>query len=323
MGDRIEFPHNQRMSKMYFDEAIAFMDEEEDEKALEKIQKIYAYDKSPDIVQLYASILAVLGRYEEALEMADTEKDLFINSGDFVMTYTVLLLLAERYMEAEYIIGKNIRKSLPSDQKNWQELYDWVKTAQRDAIENQRLRNESVKEMLLEIENYSIEEQFVLLKEAKSLNLSDLQEVAEVLFANSYISGQMQRFFLEILIEKQDPREYDFVHLKSFKTVKPSELYIFREDPHIKKVFAEVTKQLEKYPTLFQSVHVEVMSDLLRLYPFVDETVPDIPYFVNYYVTYYDVNNLVAEKMMASTEAQETVDEWLQFLNKIAGRTKK
>ena len=56
MGNRIEFPHNNRMTQLFFEEAYDYILEKDQEKALDKIRMIYSYNKSAETVYLYSVI---------------------------------------------------------------------------------------------------------------------------------------------------------------------------------------------------------------------------------------------------------------------------
>ena len=170
------------------------------------------------------------------------------------------------------------------------------------------------------MDRYSLMEQVQLIEEAHSLELKDLQEVANQLLNHPYIPGQIQRGFLEVLIEKGDEQQYPFSWFNQMKKVCPKDLNTFNDLPVLQEIDWLLEEKLQKNPSLFQMIRTEIINDFLMLYPFVEETITDTSYWVDLYIAYFkDLNSSDLDNSPTNPE-QERLQQWFQQLNQIAQR---
>lgn len=317
MGKRIEFPHNNRMTQLFYEEAYDYILEKNQEKALDKIRMIYSYDKSAETVFLYSVILAANERYSAALDMANTKKSYYFEDESRLMRYTTLLIYNCQFIEAENIILNKSDRIYPENRKLWDEVYEIFKIVQKEYIIHIESLIEETKDKLHNLEKYTYSEQKEIMENAKLLKLTDLQKVAPKIFNSPVLDMLTQRSFLEVLIAKEDPTTYKIRDYNEYREIVPKYSYLLIEHPYINAICDEVSKRLEKNPTLSDMLHREILSVLSLFYPFIEEAVPDIQYFVNYFVQKYDINDTVTKDIEVKTIAQEKVDETIDILNQM------
>ena len=317
MGDAIEFPHNQRM---YFEEAQRALAENQLEKALEVIKKVYDKDKGPEVIHLYSTILTLMEDDEPALDIAREQETFFLAHEEYAISYVLLLIKNKMYIEAETIINENLENEHSTFIQHWQQINVELNRHREESIRLQEQKNQKTKDGLLNLETYQPIQQHQILKDAQDLALVDLQEVAPKIFLSPFINGMLQRSLLEVLIMKQDDKEYLFTWFNQQRLIKPNELIEFEQDSDLNNILLELEKRTEKQPDLKESIQTELINDLLILYPFIGEVVTDIPYFVNYYISTYDPNQLIAKDTQPETEEQSALYDWIQYLNQLSGR---
>lgn len=317
MGDRIEFPHNERM---YFEEAQRALAENQLEKALEAIEKVYDKDRGPGVIHLYSTILALMEDDETALDIASEQKDFFLAHEEYAISYVLLLIKNQMYLEAETIINENLEDEHSTFIQHWQQTNAELIRHRDESIRLQEQKNQKTKEALMNLETYQSIKQQQILEDARDLALVDLQEVAPKLFMSPFINGMLQRSLLEILITKQDDKDYLFTWLNQQRKIKPIALTEFEQDPDLNNILLELGQRTEKQPDLKEPIYTELINDLLILYPFIGEVVTDIPYFVNYYISTYDPNQLIAKDTQPETEEQRALYKWIDYLNQLSGR---
>lgn len=317
MGDTIEFPHNQRM---YFEEAQKALVENQLEKALEAIKKVYDKDKGPGVIHLYSTILTLMEDDETALDIAREQEAFFLAHEEYAISYVLLLIKNQIYLEAETIINENLENEHSTFIQNWQQTNVELNRHREESIRLQEQKNQETKDGLMNLETYQPIKQHQILEDAQDLALVDLQEVAPKIFLSPFINGMLQRSLLEVLITKQDDKEYLFTWLNQQRKIKPRELIEFEQDPDLNNILLELEKRTEKQPDLKEPIQTELINDLLILYPFIGEVVTDIPYFVNYYISTYDPNQLITKDTQPETEEQSVLYDWIQYLNQLSGR---
>ena len=317
MGDTIEFPYNQRM---YFEEAKNALAENQLEKALEAIIKVYDKDKGPEVIHLYSTILTLMEDDETALDIARDQEDFFLAHEEYAITYVLLLIKNKMYLEAETIIDDNLDNQHSTIIQHWQQANVELNKHREESIRLQEQKNQETKDGLINLDTYQPIKQHQILEDARDLALIDLQEVAPKIFLSPFINGMLQRSLLEVLITKQDDKEYVFTWLNQQRTLKPNELSEFDQDPKLNKILFELEKKTEKQPDLKEPIQIELINDLLILYPFINEVVTDIPYFVNYYISTYGSDNLSINDIQPKTAEQNALYDWIQYLNQLSGR---
>lgn len=176
---------------------------------------------------------------------------------------------------------------------------------------------EETKDKLQNLEKYTYSEQKEIMETAKLLKLTDLQQVAPKIFNSPVLDMLTQRSFLEVLISKEDPTTYKIRDYNEYREIVPKDSYILIEHPYIRAISTEVEARLDKNPALNDMLHREIISVLSLFYPFIEEAIPDIQYFVDYFVEKYDINDTVTKDIEVKTVDQEKVDETLAILNQM------
>lgn len=317
MGETIEFPHNQRM---YFKEAKRALEANQLEQALEAIKNVYDKDKGPEVIHLYSTILSLMEDDETALDIANEQRAFFLKQEDYTISYVLLLIKNKHYLEAETIIIENLENTQSILALQWQQANEELIRHRAESIRLQEQKNQGVKQALMRLETYQPVKQHEIIEGSRELPLLDLQEVAPKIFMSPFINGMLQRSLLEILIIKRDDEEYLFTWLNQQRTVKPIELTEFEQDTELNRILLELNQRTEKQPDLKEPIYTELISDLLVLYPFIGEIVTDIPYFVNYYISMFDPNQLIARNSHPENEEQRTLLKWIEHLNQLSGR---
>lgn len=317
LGDKIEFPHN---SQMYLKQALACVGQEKHEKALEYIAKAYELDKRNHINHFYTITLSTLERYEEALEIANEQKSFYLGSEQDALLYTMLLIKNNQFLEAEHLIQQNNLQLDSLLDQEWGNLKKELNLKRELVNFEIEMRKKTTKSRLTDIGQYTPMEQSEIIQHAMDLDLSDLQSFASMIFSNPFISGQIQRSYLEVLIEKNDTNNYSFSWFNQSKLISPNELFLFRETPTVQKIDEILEDKLHKYPSLFEIVKNEVINDLLLLYPFIEETITDLNFWINCYIEQFDYSKELALDTAPVDPEQEEMKRWIENLNVIAQR---
>lgn len=316
MSNKIEFPYN---NKMYLRKAIKYIEHNQFEKAEEYIHKVYETNSTIYVNRIYTLILYTLGKHEEAYDIAREYKQSYLEDENQVFMYVRLLIKNRQFIEAESVIQNNMEIDLVNKDK-------WEKINQELEMEREQLKllferqREETKGKLREIENHSMFEQSEILKNAKKLTLEDLQEVAGNIFNHPFISGHIQRAFLELLIEKNDKNKYSFTWFNKIKVICPNNLKSFDQEPIIFEIMQNLEMKLQKSPSMIEGVKAEIISDLLLLYPFIDEVIIDVEYWVDTYISMFDSFEEYNLSVNPENEDQEQQQQWIERLNLLAQR---
>lgn len=317
LADKIIFPLD---SAAYLRKSRKYLKEGKDEEALHSIEKAYELNKDIQINLYYVLMLSQLERYEEALDIMSKEKHFYTNNESHALFYTKVLIKVQRFIEAEYIIQKYKNDPATIHERAWNySEQDLIEEREKTNIELS-VRRENIKRSLRELEQYSHMVQVRKAKDAQILDLPELQEVAPVILISSAISETVQRSFLELLIQKDDQNIYSFQWFNQIKKVCPAELPKFSEIELVDEISKMIEEKLVKYPDLEIRVKIEMMHDLLLLYPFIDETITDVDFWVDAYINTLDFFNYVKIKPMIITEEQQEMMKWIDYLNTIAQR---
>lgn len=317
MGEKIEFPFN---NEMYLKQATMCIERDDYEQALIYMKKIYATEKTYAMNYFYVSILFSLERYIEALEIADEYKNDYLKSDGYILMYTLLLIKNYQFLEAEAIIQQKKKDPLLLHEQEWQNIQQQLQH-EREAFQIELdLKRKETKNKLLQMDHYPLIEQAQLIEASDILKLEDLQEIADQLLNHPYISGQIQRGFLEILIKKGDKKQYSLSWFNQMKKICPKDLKLFNELPILQEIDFLLEDKLQKNPSLYQVIKNEIINDLLMIYPFIEETITDTSYWIDLYVTYFNkLTSFDLEKTPVSSE-QESLQQWFQLLSQIAQR---
>ena len=319
LGDRIEFPFNNRM---YFEQAVEAFEKSDFDQALEYIEKVYANDKGNKVNHFHTLILYSLERFEDALEIANEQKDFYYNNEKSLLLYTTILIKNRLFLEAEVLIQENIKDKTSMFSTEWENLEKELHLERelvKFKLEKQKKRT---KRELIELENYSPMKQAEILGNAEELDLKDLQEVARIIFGNPHVTGMTKRAYLEILVKKEDTNTYGFPWFNQQKELAPSQLSVFDQNPIVNQVIQQLEMEAQKVPSLLEVIKIELMNDLLMLYPFIEEVITDVDYWVEAYISNFDPSNLIEKDTVELSESEETMEQWMDHLNQISQRNK-
>lgn len=317
MGNRIDFPLN---NKMFLQKALNSLEKAHFEEALNYIAKVYETDKSTWINYIYASVLHNLNRNDEALELANEQKDTYLEHERYRLLYTLLLIKNHQFLEAEVIVQGNlntIKNQYPAE---------WIKIAHELKVERDTLNlkidilKKQTKSKLSRMVEYSRTEQNDIIRNAQLLDLSDLQGLAQQLFLSPDIPQLIKNAYLEVLVKKGDSRSYTLSWLNRQKEVVPRELSLFEEDSIVKTMDALLADKLQELPSVVELVKIELLNDLLLLYPFIDEVIKDVDYWVDHYINYFDPNNILEIDTTPLSLEQVECKKYLDYLDIIAQR---
>lgn len=316
MSNKIEFPYN---NKMYLRKAIKCIEHNQFEEAEEFIHKVYETNSTLYVNRIYTLVLYTLEKYEDAFDIASEYKQSYLEDENQIFMFVMLLIKNHQFIEAESVI-QNKAEIEPLNKKKWENIKQELETEREQLnlkIERQR---EETKAKLREIENHSIFEQSEILKNANRLMLEDLQEVARNIFNHPFISGHIQRAFLELLIEMNDENKYSFTWFNEVKEICPNDLKVFDQEPIIYKIIQNLEMKLQKSPSMIEGIKAEVINDLLLLYPFIDEVVTDIDYWVDTYISLFDSFEEHNRPVELENDEQVQLRRWIERLNLLAQR---
>lgn len=317
LGNTIKFPLD---SAAYLRKGRLLFKEGKNEEALILIEKAYELNKEIEINVFYAFMLSRFERYEEALEIMDQEKSMYLNSESHASLYTEMLVNTQRFIEAEYIIQKYKQDPTKIDEHTWENLEQALVEERKLANLKADARRKEIKKSLRELEQHSHMVQVRKIKEAEVLDLSELQEVAPIILISADISGTVQRYFIELLIQKGDKNVYSFMWFNQIKEVCPVELTKFSDIELVYEITEVIEEKLVKYPDLEMRVKIEITHDLLLLYPYIEETIKDVDFWVDAYISELDFFDYVKIKRMVVTKEQQDMMKWINYLNIIAQR---
>lgn len=317
MADKIHFPLD---SEAYLRKGKNFLIEGKKEEGIEAIEKAYELNDDLQINLFYARVLITFEKFEDAFEIMSKEKTFYVNNEKYALLYTKVLIKTQRFIEAEYILQK-----YDADPSVMQELaWDYL---EQDLIEEREIANvelsvrrENIKRSLRELEQYSYMVQVRKIKEAEILDLHELQKVAPAILISGDINAIVQRSLLELLIQKGDQNVYSFQWLNQIKKVCPADLPKIAQIKLIDEINEKIEEKLFKYPELKIIVNLEITNDLLLLYPFIEENITDVDFWVDNYIHMLDFLNYVKIKPLALTEEQQEMMKWIDYLNIIAQR---
>lgn len=317
MGDKIEFPFN---NEMYLKQAAFFIEKDDYEQALKYVEKVYETDQSYPINEFLTLILFTLEQYEQALDIANEFKDLYLENEHQALMYTMLLIKNHKFLEAEVIIQNHRTESFLFLNQEWENVEREL-NLERELVNFEiEMKRKEIKNKLSQISNYSLMEQTKIIEDARLLTLDDLQEVAVQIFNNPFIAGNISRAFLEVLIEMGDENYYTFSWFNQTKKICPKHLSLFNQLPIIQEMDDILEVKLQKNPSLFEVIKAEIINDLLLLYPFVEETITDYDYWVSLYIAQFDDSDQNQSKLTPSSLEKEKLTQWIQKLNQIAQR---
>lgn len=317
MGETIDFPLN---NKMFLQKAINSLENENFEEALKYIAKAYEIDQSMWVNYTYTSVLYNLDRPKEALEIAIEQKETYLKHERYRLLYTLLLVKNQLFLEAEVLVQDNLNSIHSQLQDEWEKIANELRV-ERDLVNMEiKISNNRTKSKLKMIGEYSRAEQNEIIRKAHLLDLKDLQEVAPQLFLSPYTPQLVKNAFLEILVKKGDKSSYTLSWLNQHKEVVPKDLLVFESNRIVSNIDEFLEDKLQELPSIAEIVKMEFLNDLLLLYPFIDEVITDVDYWLDNYISYFDVNNILEIDITPNTQEQVDSKKYIDYLDLIAQR---
>lgn len=317
MGNTLEFPFN---NEMYFEKTIDYIENQEFEQALHCIEKVYATDKSAEINHLFTLILYTLDRVEEALDIADEQKDFYLQEEKNTVFYTMILIKNHSFIEAEVLVQNHLSNEHSPYFMEWKNAHREL-VLEKESVQFQvELQKKEALKGLQDIESYSGLKQVKAIKKARILELKELQNVAQTILFSPNVSTYNQKAFLELLIERKDSNEYIIQWLDGPRKIIPKDLKTFDQLPILDKLIEHIEEKLAKHPSSIDLIKTEMINDLLVLYPFIEEVIEDVDYWVNTYIDSFGLFNQEHIQKIPAAEEQKKMDKWLELLNQMAQR---
>lgn len=317
MGDRIEFPLN---GKIYFKKGTEAFEQGKEEEAIKYLDKSFEHTKNEEVNLYYAFVLSVYRRHEDALEVMNRKRNFYVNSETHASFYAEILIKNNKFLEAEYIIQKYKLDPSTVHGKSWEKLEQNLNDDREMYNLEEEARKKEVKKSLRELEKYPSSLQYKKVGNAEALDLLDLQELAPMILVNYQLDEKIRRAYLELLIRYEDEDTYSFLWFDQIKTVRPSDLLMFDELPIIRETKELLDEKLSKFPDLYFLVEIEIINDLLLVYPYINETIKDLNFWIDLYINKLDLFNYIKTSRIAVTEEQLEMKEMVDFLHVISQR---
>lgn len=317
LAEKINFPLD---SEAYLRKGRNFFNAGKKVEAIKYIEKAYELDNDPQTNLFLACVLGHYHKYKEALEVMEQEKSFYIDNESHAMVYGKMLIKAHIFLEAEFIIQKYKNDPTKVNKVTW-ELLEQELIQEREAFNlKESTRKKRVKRTLRTLEEYSQMVQIRKIEEAKLLDLVDLQELAPTILVNADISEIVKRAFLELLIQREDQNSYSFLWFNEIRKVCPADLLNYSEITLVHELNERMEEKLAKYPDLYLRVQIELMHDLLLLYPYIEETITDIDFWIDAYISELDFFNHAKIERLVPTKEQEEMQKWIDYLNTLSQR---
>lgn len=316
LGDKIVFPLN---GKRYFEKGTEAFEKGEREKAIKYLDKAFKYTNNTEVNLYYAFVLSVYEDYKKTLEVMNQKKDFYINNEKQASFYTEILIKNEHFLEAEYIIQKYLL-NLTTVPKIWKKLEEEL-DAERKMFNIEE--KERKRELIKSLSNLSADTSLVQskkIKEAETLDLETLQKLAAGILIDYQIDAKVRRAFLELLVRRKDKKSYSFLWFEQVRELCPANLKTFDDIDLVHELKARLKEKLIKYPDLYYLIDTEMTHDLLLLYPYIDEVIEDLDFWLDLYIVKLDFYNHSNTTRMAVTKEELKMKETVEYLHIISQR---
>lgn len=317
MSKKIEFPLN---GEAYFKKGMVAFKQGKEKAALDYFNKANNLTDNSEVNFYYAFILSTYEKFDKSLKIMNQIKDFYINSERYSPFYTEMLIKNNNFLEAEYVIQK-FKDNLNSMQAElWEDLEEELDEKRRAYnLEEETQKRELIKN-LRNLPSYSSIIQSKKVQAAGILPLTDLQELAPIILANYQIDPKARRAFLELLIQQKDDNYYSFLWFDQIRKVCPLELPVFSEIQIVHHLKLLLEEKLSKLPNLYYLIESEIIHDLLLLYPYIDEVIKDIDFWIDLYIIKLDFYNHSKTSRMAVTEEELSMKKMIEYLHIISQR---
>lgn len=319
VGDKINFPLN---GKVYFQKGIEAFERGDRKEAVDCLDKAMHYSNSSEVNLYYAFVLSVYEEYEETLKVMNQMKDFYFENEKPASFYTEMLIKNENFIEAEHLI-QNYQLNLTADEQLWKKL-DAALDAERRLYNNkEKARKEELVKSLRILHEESSIVQSNKIREAEILELPALQEIAPLILSNYQIDAKVRRAYLELLARKNDENHYSFLWFDQIRKICPAKIETFDGLAIVHKLKNLLKEKLSKLPDLFYLIDTELTHDLLLLYPFIDEVIKDLDFWLDLYIVKFDFYNHSKITRIAVTQEELEMKETMEYLDLISQRFQK
>lgn len=316
MGDKISFPLN---GKVYFKKGTEAFERGDRKKAIDYLEKALDCSKSSEVNLYYAFVLSVYEEFEETLKVMNQMKDFYCDNEKPALFYTEMLIKNENFLEAEHLI-QTYQMNPIADEDLWEKLAGELDAERRMYNNKEKARKEELAKSLRNLQADSSIIQSKKIREAESLNLSTLQEIAPFILSNYQIDAKVRRAYLELLARKKDKNHYSFLWFDKVRKVCPAKIETFDSLEIVHKLKKLLKEKLSKLPDLFYLIDTELTHDLLLLYPYIGEVIKDLDFWVDLYIVKLDFYNHAKTTRMAVTQEELEMKAMMEYLDIISQR---
>lgn len=316
MSKNFNFPHN---NKVYIKNIISNTQNNKLEEALDLTKKVYKEEKNFDNNYLYMYILSTLNRHSEAYEIARRFEEDYLKNDITRQAYILLLIKTHHFIKAEYHILQ-IEEAVKTSKIDYNDLKEKLEDEKLKVENALQKRKNKIKLELLQIANYSEIVQQNIVRESHILELAILQKNANYIFMHPNLSQQIKKSYLEILIIKKDSNKYKIEWFNESMEVCPKKLKTFDELLSEMNFDSLLSTKLEKTPSLFEIIRYEMINDMLLLYPFVEETITNLNFWIDQYIKHFDSAYVVADEANINTQDKENMEKWIEKMHLLSHR---
>lgn len=281
-AELIPFPKNK---ERFFQLALdAYHDVKLDE-ARQYLEKIPIEDMDIDMLYIYVSILFQLKYVDKAFELAEPREKDFLKNESSALTFSHLLIHKKQYFRALGIIIKYIDSSEAELRKIWRVLNQHCQkmlafsNMNSNGVDNKKIRqyiNNKVSD-----EGLNLKEQARLIDHLYQVSREEQLELATNLLLRDDIYPIIRRYALEFAVVENLMAEAKMLWFDEVKRIDLTACLTFEEQP----IFNDIEKWIDQniideQPDLEKFIWQTVNSQLLFLYPCIEEVVVDLDFWM-------------------------------------------
>lgn len=306
MGERIEFPNNEQF---YMQEAIGALEQQHMEDAIDILEKGFLQTKSPELL---AKLTELLQKNEEWLELLWLFDENHLSSREEPNLYYHSLLQTQQIERLESELQRVDMEQFPEKEK-----FELQLRLQKLAKQQQELEQLSVLQTLLKHpeKGLSREESYYYSQWLVQSSLVEKELFFEKILLDSRFSLLDKAIIIDSwVIEGQ---------LSSLRMLRGTEIVVLDKDnltplsshEWLQNPLAEILPQLEESQLEMAEVLAEKLKqDVIRLYPFDQDSIGSLKEWVSYFSTdsnvmmsFYDTDEqLLANYQLYQTWRNET-----------------
>lgn len=308
MDNIVEFPDN---DKQYVRLGTEAFENNHLNDAAWYFEQAYKKNNKGHINFLLVSTLLENGQNEEALDFANEQIDFYKNNESYYMTYVSVLISNQLFDQSQNIIDEQLNST---NYPEWEQLNQYLDNEKMRVQEQTEKYKDDLKKKMYSLNVLTVDEQLKTIDEVDIFPLNELQELAPLIFQGPYIHHFTKIGLLQLLIENNDQKIYDFDWFEEKRILQPKQLSLYNAHPTVLKVKKELADHLEKNPSLKEIIDAEVSYHLMLLYPFIDEIVTNTRKWVGLYV-----NKIQNEEIQLEDVDEESLKlrKWQDYLKQL------